>query len=244
MSLPIISILTPTRNRASSFLIQTILSVQNQIEDGFVHEHIIVDDNSDDNTQEVVENLAKKDLRIKYVRNNETLGVSRSLNNAFEHSDGSLVLPLDDDDLLMPRSLQIHFDFMRNDETLDWSYGISINIDEENRISRFINDEMVAFYADMQFLLKELFKTNFIANGVVIIKREALGNVGGWDSNVSAQDWDLWLNLLHHGYKVGFQKKYLGLKRDHSKQLTSTYENSGRFEKDLKYLLAKYNFGK
>src|SRR4051812_1692017 len=107
------SILTPTLNRANEFLPQTILSIQNQKEDGFSHEHIIVDNGSKDNTEKVVKAFAKKDKRIKYVKSKTNLGAAGGLNLALKNSSGEFVIPLDDDDMLPLSSLQFRYNFLK-----------------------------------------------------------------------------------------------------------------------------------
>ncbi|MFN7160545.1 MAG: glycosyltransferase family 2 protein [Candidatus Gracilibacteria bacterium] len=74
MSEHIITILTPTYNRAEKFLPQTIESIQNQSEAGFRHEHIIIDNASTDETQRVVAQYMEKDPRIKYIKNSGNMG--------------------------------------------------------------------------------------------------------------------------------------------------------------------------
>ena len=64
----LISVLTPTHNR-KRFLAQMIESVARQNEQGFIHEHIIIDNKSTDGTRQMVRRMAKKDKRIKYIYN-------------------------------------------------------------------------------------------------------------------------------------------------------------------------------
>jgi glycosyltransferase involved in cell wall biosynthesis len=94
-------------------LAANIRSVQNQKEDNFIHEHIIVDNDSTDDTAEVVKKIARKDKRIIYIKNNRNLGPGDALNIAFKKSKGKLIVPLDDDDLLPRSSYALEIIFLK-----------------------------------------------------------------------------------------------------------------------------------
>ena len=62
---------------------ETIYSIKNQQRiDSLNIEIICIDDLSDDNSFHILENLQKKDPRIKVIKNSKNLGPSRSLNLA------------------------------------------------------------------------------------------------------------------------------------------------------------------
>src|SRR6185503_13743532 len=126
--LPIISVLTPTYNRAKNFLPQTIESVANQRETGFVHEHIIIDNASTDKTRQVVAALAKKDSRLKYIRSKKNVKAAGALNIGFPKSKGQIIYPFDDDDLMTPRALQNGFEFFKTHPNIDWFYAFALHI--------------------------------------------------------------------------------------------------------------------
>ena len=79
MSNPLVTIYMPTYNR-SKILSRAIKSVLNQTHAEL--ELIIVDDNSQDDTQDVIIDLQRRDSRITYIRNNKNLGACQSRNKA------------------------------------------------------------------------------------------------------------------------------------------------------------------
>ena len=89
---PLVSIITVTRNRAS-LISRCIESVQKQNYSNY--EHIILDGNSEDNTQDVV--FAYNDPKIKY-KKIPTFGHKVQLLAAYEMSSGDYFAFLDDDD--------------------------------------------------------------------------------------------------------------------------------------------------
>ena len=90
----LISIITPTYNCAQ-FIGETIKSVINQTYTNW--EMIIVDDASNDNTEEVVKSI--KDERIKYIRLKENSGAATARNIAMENASGKFMAFLDSDDI-------------------------------------------------------------------------------------------------------------------------------------------------
>ena len=62
-------------------------------------ELIISDDASRDNTEEVCRDYAKRDLRIRYYRNSQNLGMPGNLNAAIRHARGTYIANLHDGDI-------------------------------------------------------------------------------------------------------------------------------------------------
>lgn len=95
----LVSIIIPTFNR-SELLRETLDSVFNQTYQNW--ECIIADDNSSDNTKEVIESFIEKDSRFKYFYGPDyhLKGANECRNFAFRKSIGDFIQYLDDDDLL------------------------------------------------------------------------------------------------------------------------------------------------
>src|SRR3989442_437688 len=100
-----VSVIIPTYNRAE-FLGLALTSVLNQTFQDF--EILIIDDNSQDSTQEVVTNFG--DERIKYIRHDVNKRVAAARNTGVANSNGEYIAFLDDDDEWFPDKLQIQLD--------------------------------------------------------------------------------------------------------------------------------------
>ncbi len=97
----LVSIVIPTYNR--SFLLErAIKSVLAQTYQDI--ELIIVDDNSTDNTQDVV--LKFQDSRIHYIRHSKNKGPSAACNSGIKKSSGEFIGFLDDDDEYLPDKIE------------------------------------------------------------------------------------------------------------------------------------------
>lgn len=104
-----VSIVMPTHNRAK-LLARAILSVIAQTYTGW--ELIVVDDASTDTTSEVVAGFG--DRRLRYLRNERSLGPSRARNAGILAAGPTSYLAfLDDDDEWSPRKLELQLEVFR-----------------------------------------------------------------------------------------------------------------------------------
>ena len=103
----LVSIIMPSYNTAL-YIEETIQSVLNQTYPNW--ELIIVDDCSNDNTDEVLEKI--KDPRIHYLKNEKNSGAAVSRNKALREAKGQWIAFLDSDDLWMPNKLEKQIRFM------------------------------------------------------------------------------------------------------------------------------------
>jgi len=116
---PVVTVVTPTKNRLE-LLIQTMDSVAAQTCPDW--EHIVVDDGSDDGTEEYVRNRAHCDSRVRYLRRTgEKAGANVCRNLGLREARGDLIVFLDSDDLLRPESLQRRVDALRANHDLDFA---------------------------------------------------------------------------------------------------------------------------
>ena len=105
----LVSIIMPSYNTAP-YIRNTIQSVLEQTYQNW--ELIIVDDCSEDNTDDVV--AAIKDDRIKYFHNDRHSGAAVSRNRALREAKGRWMAFLDSDDLWMPEKLEKQISFMES----------------------------------------------------------------------------------------------------------------------------------
>jgi len=100
MNLPLVSIIIPTYNRAH-LIGETLDSISNQTYQNW--ECIIVDDGSDDATQEVVSRYVVKDNRFKFYNRPFEMqkGACSCRNYGFELSKGYYINWFDSDDIML-----------------------------------------------------------------------------------------------------------------------------------------------
>lgn len=103
MTQKLVSIITPTYNCAK-FIARTLDSVQAQTYQNW--EMIIVDDRSQDNTKEIVEEYSKNDARIQYHLLDENSGAAVARTTAMKLAKGAYMAFLDSDDIWLPEKLE------------------------------------------------------------------------------------------------------------------------------------------
>jgi glycosyltransferase involved in cell wall biosynthesis len=97
---PLVSVCIPTYNNAA-MLGDALRSATAQAYPAL--DIVVVDNHSQDATREVVEAARRADTRIRYLRNEQNIGMARNLSACVEAARGEFVKLLADDDLLHPQ---------------------------------------------------------------------------------------------------------------------------------------------
>lgn len=172
---PKISVFLPIYNKAK-YLIRSITSIQKQTLKEI--EIIAVNDNSIDNSLDILNQLAQKDKRIKIINNVENRGLLYSRGMGILNSNGEYLMNLDpDDEINGKNSLKLLYNTAKN-FNLDMLIFLSINTKsnekswkyfEPNKIvnqpriyqSAFKNGRLNDYLITNKLLKKELFKKIF-----------------------------------------------------------------------------------
>ncbi len=130
----LVSIIMPSYN-TGQYIKESIESVLAQSYKQW--ELIIVDDCSEDNTDEVVKEYLW-DNRIRYIKNDANCGAAVSRNRALKEAKGKWIAFLDSDDLWESEKLQRQIAFMR-EKSCHFSYTNYTEIDEKtNSNGKFV----------------------------------------------------------------------------------------------------------
>lgn len=125
-----ISVLIPTYNLAY-LLDETIASVLNQTYDNF--ELIIIDDNSTDNTADIVKKYLS-DKRVKYIKNDKNLGVQGNFNKCLLEASGEYIKFLNHDDTFHPDLLKEYTNIMDTHPNVSLVAALTEDMDNPNEI--------------------------------------------------------------------------------------------------------------
>jgi len=99
---PLVSVVLPTFNRSGQIQC-AIQSVLDQTHSDL--EAVVVDDRSNDNTVQVVEEYARKDPRVRLIVHNESKGAQAARNTGIKAGSGEWIAFLNSDDKWLPDSL-------------------------------------------------------------------------------------------------------------------------------------------
>lgn len=194
MKTPLISVIMSVKDSESSIM-NAVESILNQSYKNF--ELLINDDGSTDSTFSKLENISKKDKRIKLFKNSTCIGLTKSLNILIEESSGKLIARQDADDYSKRNRLSIQVEHL-NVNKLDAVSSRAINIQSEKIVPR------VSHYLPIKKIIK--YKNPFI-HGTLIIKKEVLGLLGNYDEKFYyAQDYKLMKDFLKLGYRISVLK--------------------------------------
>lgn len=183
---PKVSVIMSVYN-GETYLSEAIKSIQTQSFNNF--EFVIVNDASTDRTAEILQHI--DDPRIRVLTNQQNLGLTKSLNKALNHCRGEFIARMDADDLSHPLRLEKQVAFLESHPThalVGSSYYV---IDERGRTTSHAG--VLTESAQIKAGLKD---QNWFGHGSVMMRKSALGMVGGYDEEFRyAQDYDLWLRL-------------------------------------------------
>lgn len=197
-----ISVVIPTYNRAS-IISETIHSILNQTYSDL--EIIVVSDGKSNDTRQIIEGF--KDRRLRYYEIEHSGRPSVPRNFGMKQAKGQYLAFCDDDDIWMPEKLELQLAKIVEDDRIGLVYAQCL-------VPNAKGDIVIPSQGKEGFVFKELFLTyNFIPNSTVLIKREVIQKVGGFDEDIrlkAIEDFDLWLRITQQ-YKVGFIDKIMAV---------------------------------
>ena len=197
---------------------------------------IVVDDASTDKTPFIVEEYARKDNRIKFIRNEKNNGpllLDVNYNAALREANGEWIGYLEGDDVFTPKSLE-HRVKALSDLTESKRKNISLVHGGYGRIwmDKKIVDRTYIYFESYpniinnkpigQALLAFLQGINFIASGSIFINREKIFKIGGFKQyppEIMAADYCTWSHLSLEGEFL-YVPKLLYFWRRHSTSIT------------------------
>lgn len=181
-----VSVIIPCYNSEATLEL-TLNSVINQNFEEW--EAIIVNDGSNDSTEEIAIKWTLKDQRFKYfAKKNEGLGKAR--NYGIERAEGTFIFPLDSDNLVDEYFCKKAIEVFRNDASVGVVHGYAEYFGEKEGLWK-IDD----------FDLPRILIDNYI-DACAIFKRELWSKVGGYDENMPYQgheDWEFWISISSVG---------------------------------------------
>lgn len=193
--MPRVSVIMSTYNEKLEYLTAAIDSVLKQTFQDY--EFIIVLDNPKNKAiHDCVYNYAEKDGRIVVVENECNLGLTKSLNKAIQIAKGIYMSRMDADDIMIETCLERELNEI-DKYNLDFVSASKINIDEQGKkIGTYRNDISPR---QMQRLLPY---DNSVNHSTVMVKMDIVRRERGYREIPSCEDYDLWLRILFHGFRM------------------------------------------
>jgi len=203
---PKVTILIPARNeeRVVGRLLQRITELSYPKDKLQI---VVIDDGSTDHTGGIVDEFSKMYSFIKVVHRSPKdggKGKSDALNEGLKHASGEIVLCFDADyspQLDIVEKLVAYF--------IDPEVGavqgrVTVLNESASLVSRLVALERIGGYRVDQLARDDLRLVPQYGGTVGGFRRSLLESLGGWDSNVLAEDTDLTFRVVLAGYRVRY----------------------------------------
>jgi len=201
---PIISIITPTYNRADE-LVHLYESLKKQTVDLKLFEFIISDDGSTDTTQSMVEEWQfNSPLKIKFIsQKNQGPGAAR--NHGLDIAEGELILFIDSDCEAHPDWIQTIYEEYLND-SFDACGGPDGSKDDFTTLQKAIDFAMTSFITTggMRGHSEKMMAKFFPRTHNMGLKRSVYEKVGGFGDLRHGQDIELSNRIRKSGARIKF----------------------------------------
>ena len=194
---------------------QAIESILSQTFSDF--EFVIVDDASRDKTRSILEEYKKRDKRVRVVLNEKNIGLTKSLNEGIQSSDGMYIARMDADDICHPERLKLQAAFLDKNPNCGVVGSWYVKVDEQGK--ELWRKKLPLKDEELRSLL---IKANIFPHASVMLRRAALDKVGLYDESWKlTQDYELWFRITSQ-YKIGVIPEFLLFSRTSGSSLTST----------------------
>ena len=186
----LVSIVIPVYNTKAEFIKECIESI---VDIKYPHEIIVVDDGSyEKDTLEFLEEIKEyKNTRLLRKVNG---GLSSARNFGINEATGKYILPLDSDDLLISKNLELALDKLLSDENIDIVYGDFQNFGDKNTYNK-----------SGEFSRMKIAISGNYVSAVILYKKEVWDSLGGYDITFnSIEDWDFSSRAAVFGYNFTY----------------------------------------
>ena len=210
---PLVSVLIASYNHAQ-YIEASINSVLRQTYNNI--ELIVIDDGSSDDSNRLL-SILSAESGFSYSRQ-KNMGLAATLNKAFSMAKGKYIAPFSSDDIMMLDRIEKQVEFMEKREDVGATGGNILKINGEGGL--YMEQDKMAPYREFGF--KELFvySRNAPAAPTVLIRRDVLEEVGGWNPNIQLEDLYMLLKITHLGKKIVVLNDVMAFYRLHDANTT------------------------
>lgn len=191
MSRPVVTVICLCYNH-EKFVEEAIRSVWLQTFSSI--QLIIVDDASLDNSASVIKRLIKDKPEVVFIANDKNLGSCRSFNSALRQAIGDYIIDLAADDVLKPNRVAIGVEAL---EKAGSDFGVQFSdaeiISETGNHLYYHSEKFPHHTIPQGDIYKNLIDRYFICSPTMMIRKEVLTYMGGYDEELAYEDFDFWI---------------------------------------------------
>ncbi len=222
---PLVSLLIPSFNH-EKYIHSCIDSIIAQTYQNI--EVIIIDDGSKDKTFEEIkkreDDLKKRFLRVIINKNEENIGVTKTLNLGLKKVKGEYVKILASDDMLLPQAIEKLVDFLEKNIESDLVFCNARLVDDKTKFEDRDLETELLYKKPVKFIptsFERLYRGNCIAAPCVMFRKEIFDKLGGFDETIGIEDWEYMLRMAVNGYRQDYLDEPLVLYRRSQTSITN-----------------------
>jgi glycosyltransferase involved in cell wall biosynthesis len=180
------------------------------------YEVVVVDDASETTMESVVDEYGE---HVRLISHDENRGAAEARNTGIDAAHGEYVAFLDADDVWMPTKLEKQLEvFERGTDYLGIVYTGFVQYELDGTAWKRYPE------ANGNIYRKELEQDRIHPTSTVMVHRDCLERVGGFDSSLpSRQDYDLWIRITEY-YTVDYVDEILVDKREQPDSISKDFE--------------------
>ena len=220
---PKVSIVLPTYN-GKKYLKESIDSVVNQTFKDW--ELIIVDDCSTDGTEILVEEIAKKDSRIKVIHNAFNKTLPGALNAGFSLAKGEYYTWTSDDNMYLASAIREMVQYLDNNISYDMVCT-----------GMLIVDDSLKFIQEAPKYDSEIMYTDDLVGACFMYRSSVADRIGEYDISLfCVEDFEYWVRILESGSKIGYISGCYYIYRTHDNNLSTKHSKKVVTQRAMHYL--------
>ena len=178
------------------FVKEAIESVLNQTYPNI--QLIIVDDGSIDGSVPIIQKIEDQNPGIKFLSLKKNLGNCKAFNQGWKLATGQFVIDFSTDDVMLPDRIEKQVDFFlrQNDKTgVVFTDAIYIDADGKpfkNHYDHLFNNKLLG-HIPVGNIFRDVLTTYFISSPTMMVRKEVLDSLGGYDEELAYEDFDFWV---------------------------------------------------
>ncbi|WP_162425615.1 glycosyltransferase family 2 protein [Pontibacter pudoricolor] len=190
-------------------------------------ELIVVDDMSTDNSAAIIQEYIQKFPQINYISTGVNVGNCRAFNMGWRASKGEFVIDFATDDVLLPDRVEKQVEaFEKTDQTCGVVYSDAEYINDNSEHLHYHSQKFKA--APDGNVFSEAVGRYFICPPTMMMRREVLEELGGYDETLAYEDFDFWVRSARN-WNYTYLPEVTTKRRLHQHSLSQKfYSSEGR----------------
>lgn len=196
MTRPAVSVLLPAYNAEATISAALRSILRQSLQD---LELVVVDDGSTDGTCGVVRDFARADGRVRVVRTDHG-GIIEALNTGLSVCSGRLIARMDADDISHPRRLQSQMELMLACPEVGVCASFVRMFPRRGLLAGLLHyEQWLNSLVTHEEIVRDIFVESPVAHPSVMVRKQQLLEVGGYQDRGWPEDYDLWLRYHERG---------------------------------------------